>query len=62
VIPVAGTACRSALTTTDAIERHNIAASFGERSYLLVTNVTARTVEAKRTAQGSGVHAAKGHQ
>lgn len=44
--------------TAAEIEKHNVeCAHSGQRSYERATNVPARTVEAKRTAQGGGVHA-----
>ena len=50
-------ACKRWLDTAAAIEAHNIAASYGERSYTAAVNVPARTVEAKRIVQGSGIWA-----
>ena len=50
-------ACKRWLDTAAAIEAHNIAASYGERSYTCAVNVAVRTIVAKRVVQGSGVRA-----
>lgn len=40
-----------------SVADHNVScAECGERSYRRAVNVKARTVEARRTPQGSGVH------
>ena len=50
-------ACKRWLDTAAAIEAHNIAASYGERSYKCAVNVAERTIVAKRVVQGSGIWA-----
>lgn len=51
-------ACRRATESEAARDAHNVAvANTGERSYLRAVNVSARTVEARKMRQGSGVRA-----
>lgn len=51
-------ACQRATESQTALQEHNLGCSHdGERSYTLAVNVAARTVQAKRIVQGSGVWA-----
>jgi hypothetical protein len=53
----------AAIRDADQLAADNIrCAASGDRSYRLAVNVKARTVEARKMTQGSGVHGAKGYQ
>jgi hypothetical protein len=53
-------ACKRWLDTAAALEAHNIAASYGERSYKCAVNVAVRTIVARKMPQGSSVRARGG--
>ena len=53
----------AAIRDADQTAGDNIrCAACGDRSYRLAVNVPARTVEARKMSQGSGVHGTKGYQ